>query len=190
MNLLEVAREFATKAHEGQKRKGLDAPYIVHPIRVAHHAALAGLSEEAVAAAYLHDVVEDCSGGNPRALVESLESRFPGRTVELVVTLTKGRGPLSADAAQVYYGSILSDEEATALKLLDRADNLSDARWVLPAEMTWVRAYMQKTGREFPPLVTATTNLYARQTFEGAFDDLLNRLRWYHELHARPQFTL
>ena len=52
---------FATAAHAavGQRRKYTDQPYIVHPIRVATTVAKFGGTDEMIAAAYLHDVVED-----------------------------------------------------------------------------------------------------------------------------------
>ena len=52
---------FATAAHAavGQMRKYSDDPYIVHPIRVAVTVAKFGGTDEMIAAAYLHDVVED-----------------------------------------------------------------------------------------------------------------------------------
>ena len=53
------AATFAAAAHVGQTRRGLPDPYINHPLRVAHHAAQAGLDQDAVVAALLHDVVED-----------------------------------------------------------------------------------------------------------------------------------
>lgn len=59
MSLKQRALEFATKAHQGQTRKGSGEPYINHPIMVAEILELAGFSDEVVAAGYLHDVVED-----------------------------------------------------------------------------------------------------------------------------------
>lgn len=51
---------FATKAHAGQKRKGTDIDYIVHPLTVGKLLADAGCEEDAIIAGYLHDAVEDC----------------------------------------------------------------------------------------------------------------------------------
>ena len=59
MTLLERAQSVANLAHDTQKRKGLDVAYITHPLRVFVAARSIGLSEEAQAAALLHDVVED-----------------------------------------------------------------------------------------------------------------------------------
>lgn len=49
----------AAEAHKGQTRKGGEVPYVNHVIEVAHLVAEAGGTPEMVAAALLHDVVED-----------------------------------------------------------------------------------------------------------------------------------
>ena len=60
INIKDKALYFATVAHDGQKRKGLkNLPYIVHPIEVGEFLENFMLSDEVVAAGYLHDVVED-----------------------------------------------------------------------------------------------------------------------------------
>ncbi|MGZ2224894.1 hypothetical protein [Glutamicibacter nicotianae] len=58
-SLVELAKAIAVRAHEGQVDK-LGAAYIGHPARVAGHARAFGGSPEAIAAAWLHDVIEDC----------------------------------------------------------------------------------------------------------------------------------
>ena len=55
------AVDYAVEAHEGQKRKKSEIPYIYHPLNMACHALSMGIREDAVIAAImLHDVVEDC----------------------------------------------------------------------------------------------------------------------------------
>lgn len=58
-SLIEKAKAFATKAHEGQTRWGGE-PYITHPEAVAKLVEEAGGDEKAIATAWLHDVLEDC----------------------------------------------------------------------------------------------------------------------------------
>jgi len=53
------ARAFATRAHTGQVRKYTGEPYIMHPIEVSEIVARHNGSKEMIAAALLHDVVED-----------------------------------------------------------------------------------------------------------------------------------
>jgi len=58
--ILTQAITFAAKAHDGQARKGSDLPYIVHPMEAVSIAATMTDDIEILAAAALHDVVEDC----------------------------------------------------------------------------------------------------------------------------------
>lgn len=55
------ARRFAEIAHEGQKRRYTGEPYITHPAAVVEILGNAGASDIILAAAWLHDVVEDCN---------------------------------------------------------------------------------------------------------------------------------
>ena len=59
MALLTRAALTAAEAHKGQTRKGGEVPYVNHVIEVAHLVAEAGGTPEMVAAALLHDTVED-----------------------------------------------------------------------------------------------------------------------------------
>ena len=61
MSIVEKARLFATSAHAavGQKRKYTNEPYIVHPAEVAKLVEDVGGTQEMIAAAWLHDVIED-----------------------------------------------------------------------------------------------------------------------------------
>ena len=50
---------FAVEKHKGQKRKGTDYPYIVHPMEVLSILAAMKMSSDVLIAGVLHDVVED-----------------------------------------------------------------------------------------------------------------------------------
>jgi hypothetical protein len=58
--LVAAARDFAADAHKGQERKYVGGPYFTHVEEVANMAAALDLSPGGQAAAWLHDVVEDC----------------------------------------------------------------------------------------------------------------------------------
>ncbi|MBR2259115.1 MAG: HD domain-containing protein [Blautia sp.] len=58
-DLLKKAYDFAYIKHDGQRRQGGD-PFLTHPLEVAYILADLGLDSELVAAALLHDTVEDC----------------------------------------------------------------------------------------------------------------------------------
>ena len=59
--MIQKAAVFAAKAHEGMMRKGSKIPYIYHPMEVALIVAQMTDDPEVIAAAYLHDVLEDTS---------------------------------------------------------------------------------------------------------------------------------
>lgn len=57
---VENAINIATLAHSGQTRKQSKTPYILHPMQVATLVMQHGGNLEQIAAAWLHDVLEDC----------------------------------------------------------------------------------------------------------------------------------
>lgn len=83
MTLEQRALEFARKAHEGQVRKYTGDPYIVHPIAVAALVKTVPHTEEMVAAALLHDTVEDTA-----VTIEDVRAVFGAEVASLVEMLT------------------------------------------------------------------------------------------------------
>jgi (p)ppGpp synthase/HD superfamily hydrolase len=82
--LVRAAYEKASAAHAGQVRNGSGGlPYIEHPTAVAARLEQYGYGDEVIAAALLHDVVED-SG----TTVEDLREEFGDRVAELVAALS------------------------------------------------------------------------------------------------------
>lgn len=81
--LVREAYEFAASCHEGQLRDSGD-PYIVHPIDSAVTVASLHLDGTAIAAALLHDVIEDCSVSRA-----DLAKRFGEDVAKLVEGVTK-----------------------------------------------------------------------------------------------------
>ena len=79
------ALAFAKTAHQsiGQTRKYTGEPYIVHPIAVAEIVRSVPHTPEMIAAAYLHDVVEDTP-----VTIEEIRSAFGDKVAELVDWLT------------------------------------------------------------------------------------------------------
>lgn len=73
--MIEKAIEFATRAHEGQMRKGTRRPYIVHPIEVGDIVSTMTEDEEVISAAVLHDTIEDCAGVSQRVLAQEFSER-------------------------------------------------------------------------------------------------------------------
>ncbi len=110
MTILDKAIIYATEAHTGVFRKGGKTPYIVHPMEVASIAARMTDDIEVVAAAVLHDVIEDTP-----TTTEQLEDIFGKRVVELVL----------ADSDDKQYGQSAESWEIRKTKTLNRIPTLS-----------------------------------------------------------------
>lgn len=86
LTLYEKAICFAVQAHHGQYRKGGVIPYINHPMEVATICATVTADQEVLAAAVLHDTVEDTD-----TTIEEIEARFGKRVALLVAAETEDK---------------------------------------------------------------------------------------------------
>ena len=86
MELVSEAVAFAVKAHDGMRRKKSDAPYILHPMEAAVIVGTMTDDQNLIAAAALHDVVEDA-----HITIEEIEQRFGRRVRELVQSETEDK---------------------------------------------------------------------------------------------------
>ena len=79
-SLLDEAIIFATKAHAGTERRGKGFPYIVHPLEAVAIVATLTTDQELLAAAALHDVIEDTD-----VTADQLRERFGDRVTKAVI---------------------------------------------------------------------------------------------------------
>lgn len=93
-DLVARAEAFATKAHEGQKRKYTETPYIEHPAAVMELVASVPHTPEMLAAAWLHDVVEDCG-----VATSLIDMEFGPEVANLVGWLTDVSTPRDGNRA-------------------------------------------------------------------------------------------
>ena len=119
------AYQFAEAAHRGQTR-GNGLPYITHPIEVAALCADWKLDAHALAAALLHDTLEDC--GVPKA---ELQEKFGPQVAELVDGLTKldklrfnTREESQAESFRKMLLAMARDVRVILIKLADRSHNM------------------------------------------------------------------
>lgn len=135
---LEHAINFATKAHEGQKRKSGD-PYISHPLAVADSLIQWGMDIDSVLAGVLHDTVEDTE-----ATLDEIESLF-GHDVSFLVDgvtkVSKARSgmkdltnylPQTKDNLSKLLIAVGQDVRVIIIKLADRLQNLSTLQYMPP----------------------------------------------------------
>lgn len=127
LSIFSKAFHFAHVAHTGQVRKYTDEPYVNHCLAVARLVRERTYDEEVVAAAMLHDVLEDTD-----TTEEELKKEFGTRITQLVVEVTdvftKEKYPLLNRFARKKreakrLGTISDD--AKLIKLCDLIDNTS-----------------------------------------------------------------
>lgn len=125
LELVLNAYEFGAAAHHGQKRRS-GAPYISHPVAVATILAEMRLDSETIAAAILHDVIEDTS-----AAASELEERFGKAVAVLVDGVTKldqvefkSREEAQASSFRKMMLAMIEDIRVILVKLADRLHNM------------------------------------------------------------------
>jgi GTP pyrophosphokinase len=112
LSLGRQAQQFATYKHQGQLRDD-GVNYIFHPAKVAEIISLVSYDEELIAAAWLHDTVEDTE-----TTVQELGEIFGSRVAALVQEVTKEDGKFPN----------LHSREGVILKFADRLSNLADMK--------------------------------------------------------------
>lgn len=122
LSVIERAYTVAERAHRGQKRKSGE-PYITHPIAVAQILADLGVAPVAIAAALLHDTVEDTDYS-----LDELTSEFGEEIAMLVDGVTKLDKVKYGDSAQAetvrkMVVAMSKDIRVLVIKLADRLHN-------------------------------------------------------------------
>ncbi len=124
-DLINKAYVYASRMHDGQRRKSGDA-YFVHPVSVADIIADMRLDASSVCAALLHDVVEDCE-----ASVADIETVFGEEVAFLVDGVTKlgkvnfaSREDRQAESFRKMLVAMARDIRVLLVKLADRLDNM------------------------------------------------------------------
>ena len=125
------ALALAVEAHDGQKRKGTDIPYIAHPMGVAAIALDHGANEDQAIAALLHDVLED--GGTQFA--PAIRERFGETVLAIVEGCTDGVPDAQGRKAdwkerKLHYLDHLETASAEII-LVSGADKLHNARAIV-----------------------------------------------------------
>jgi guanosine-3',5'-bis(diphosphate) 3'-pyrophosphohydrolase len=129
ISVVERAYAVAERAHQGQFRKSGD-PYITHPVAVATILAELGMTPPTLAAALLHDTVEDTSYG-----LEQLRAEFGDEIALLVDGVTKLDRVKYGEAAQAetvrkMVLAMSRDIRVLVIKLADRLHNARTWRYV------------------------------------------------------------
>jgi guanosine-3',5'-bis(diphosphate) 3'-pyrophosphohydrolase len=124
-SMIVAAGQTAALAHEGQFRRSGE-PYITHPVAVATIVAELGLDEQTVAAALLHDAVEDTG-----LTLESIEKTFGDGVARVVDGVTKldrlqfnSKEAQQAATIRKMLVAMADDWRVLLIKLADRLHNM------------------------------------------------------------------
>ncbi len=135
--MIKEAADFAERAHEGVCRKGTKIPYITHPMETAAIVATFTDEPEMIAAALLHDVIEDAG-----VMKEELEEKFGPRVAFLVddESEDKSKSWMERKGATIERLKSATRDE----KILALADKLSNIRsttrdYLILGDQVWQR---------------------------------------------------
>jgi GTP pyrophosphokinase len=162
--LIERAYSAAERAHDGQKRRSGE-PYITHPVAVAQILADLGIGPKTIAAALLHDTVEDTE-----YTLDMLRSDFGDEIAMLVDGVTKLDKLKYGDSAQAetvrkMVVAMSKDIRVLIIKLADRLHNARTWGFV-PQESAARKA--QETLEIYAPLA----HRLGIQTIKWELEDL------------------
>jgi (p)ppGpp synthase/HD superfamily hydrolase len=140
--MVDQAIEFATKAHEGQFRKGTKRPYIVHPVEVMDIVSTMTDDEDVICAAVLHDTIEDCAG----VTEEVLREQFGARVASLVARESEDKSKTWEERKSATIRHLrTADRDVQMIALADKLSNMRDIDRDYPVlgEELWKRFRMQ-----------------------------------------------
>lgn len=136
---------FATKAHEGQFRKATKIPYILHPMECAVIISGMTTDEEMIAAALLHDTVEDCD-----VTIEDIRREFGSRVAQFVARESEDKSKSWQERKQTTIDQLSSHTKEECMLVL--ADKLSNIRSIARdykelGEALWDRFHEKRKER-------------------------------------------
>lgn len=167
------AYKFSDNAHLGQFR-ATGEPYITHPIAVAELCASWRLDSQAIQAALLHDVLEDCG-----ATKDELIHRFGPQVAELVDGLSKldkmefsSREEAQAENFRKMLLAMARDLRVILVKLADRLHNMRTLDIMTPVKK-------RRIARE-------TMEIYAPIAHRLGLNEIFRELQELSFRHANP----
>ncbi len=164
-DLLNRAYVYAMKAHGEQKRRSGD-PYISHPLEVAWILTDHQLDDATIAAALLHDTIEDTE--TTRAQIDQLFGKDIGRLVEGLTKLKKldlvSREAKQAENLRKLLLAIAEDVRVLLVKLADRLHNMRTIEHMSPESS---RRIAQETLDIYAPLAGRIGMYEMREELEG-----------------------
>jgi (p)ppGpp synthase/HD superfamily hydrolase len=142
MNIVEKARVFATAAHSAvnQIRKYTGEPYIVHPTEVSIIVGTVPHTDAMLAAAFLHDVLED-TGVTYGVLADEFGLEIADLVLWLTDISTKDDGNRATRKALDRQHIAHAPAEAQTIKL---ADLIANTRSIMAYDVAFAKIYLEE----------------------------------------------
>lgn len=122
LTVIEKAIAFATRAHEGQVRKGTTRPFITHPLEVGKIVSTMTNDKEVICAAILHDTIEDCE----HITEDTIRQEFTERIAELVAQESEDKSKTWMERKSHTIAHL--KEAPIEIQMIGLADKLSNMR--------------------------------------------------------------
>lgn len=157
-SLIERVEEFAIMAHEGQMRKYTGEPYHVHVFEVRDILKGVGAREEVLAAALLHDVIEDTEFDQ-----EDISVRFGKEIADLVMMVTDVSRPEDGNrrVRKAMDRDHLSQASSEG-KTIKLADLISNSASITEHDPGFAKVYMREKKELLAVLQEGHPALYKR----------------------------
>tara|TARA_R100001510_G_C7576490_1_gene151020 strand:+ start:263 stop:796 length:534 start_codon:yes stop_codon:yes gene_type:complete len=156
--MVQKAIFFATQAHAGQTRKYTGEPYVNHPVEVMRLVSEVNDDPEVLAAAVLHDVVEDTP-----ATITNIRIGFNARVAALVDDLTDVSKPEDGNRATRKeldrQHTAKASPDAKTIKL---ADLISNSMSIVKDDPNFAKVYMKEKRALLEVLTEGDATLYKR----------------------------
>ena len=156
--LINEAKMLAGKAHERQFRKYSKMPYIVHPIEVATIVQSVDHTDEMIAAALLHDVVEDTN-----FTLDDIAEKTSQKVADLVEGLTDVSKP--EDGNRKVRKTIDKDHLAkqnAEVQTIKLADVISNSQDIKANDPSFAKVYIEEMKALLEVLTKGDKTLYAK----------------------------
>lgn len=136
--MIRAARNFAEKAHEGQTRKYTNEPYISHPVSVAMLVNDVESDSNMIAAALLHDVVEDTS-----LTIHDISKEFGNDIACLVDELTDISKPADGNRkARKEIDRMHTSKASDRAKTIKLADLIDNSKSIVEHDPKFAKVYI------------------------------------------------
>lgn len=156
---LDHVLSLAVEAHDGQVRKYTGDPYIVHPIAVARIVGAVFPDIDMIAAAYMHDTMEDCGLTAADLLSRSVGPRATRLVGQLTDISKPSDGNRATRKALDREHTAAAEKDAKTVKLADLLDN---TRSIITHDPDFAKVYMAEKALLLDVLTEGHSELFVR----------------------------